>query len=180
MRHLKDRESKQIIREFVERFPGSRESLDSVRHVEEEMVEDSAVFFVDNKPWILRVQGQLLPSLKYEQLLLTLPKIIVDMGAVAHVANGAHVMRPGIRQIEGQFSKGDLVTIRDERHGKIIALGIAEQDAETMRSVTKGRVIISVHYVGDSIWKSFLSQTSPKESNLNAEVTNRAKFQSKL
>ena len=162
MRHLKDRESKQIIKEFMIRFPSSMESLDSVKHLEEEMVEDSLVFFTDGKPWIVRVQGRLLPSLKYDQVLVTLPKIVIDMGAVPHIANGAHVMRPGIRQIEGQFNNDDVVDIMDEKHRKIIALGIAEKDSETMRSMTKGRVISNIHYVGDSLWKLFTLSNRPK------------------
>ena len=155
MRHLKDRESKQIIKEFMNRFPSSLDSLDSVKHLEEEIVEDNSVFFGDGKPWIVRVQGRLLPSLKYDLVLATLPKIVIDMGAVPHIANGAQVMRPGIRQIEGQFNRDDLVVILDEKYRKIIALGIAEKDSETMRSMAKGRVIANIHYVGDPLWKSF-------------------------
>ena len=162
MRHLKDRESKQVIREFMNQFPSSTKTLDSVKHLEEEMAEDSVVFFADGKPWIVRVQGRLLPSLKYDVVLDTLPKIVVDMGAVPHVANGAHIMRPGIRQIEGQFDKDDLVAICDEKYRKIIALGIAEEDAESMRSMTKGHVIANIHYVGDPLWKSFTLSNRPK------------------
>lgn len=162
MRHLKDRESKQIINEFVNKFPSSTESLNSVKHLEEEIVEDSLVFFADGKPWIVRVQGRLLPSLKFDLILVTLPKIVVDMGAVPHVVNGAHVMRPGIRQIEGQFGEDDLVAIYDERYRKIIALGLAEHDSESMRSMTKGRVIANIHYVGDHLWKSFTLSKRPK------------------
>ena len=155
LRHLKDRESKQIIKEFVNRYPSSIDSLNSVNHLEEQVVEDSAVFFVDGKPWIVRTQGQLLPSLKYDLIVNMLPKIVVDMGAIPHVANGAQIMRPGIRQIEGQFNKNDLLAILDEKHRKIIALGIAEMDSETMRSLAKGRVITNIHYVGDPMWNSF-------------------------
>ena len=162
MRHLKDRESKQIIKEFVNQFPSSRESLNAVEHLEEQKVEDNTVFFADNKPWILRVHGRLFPTLRYDSLVATLPKVVIDMGAVAHVANGAHVMRPGIRKIEGQFAKDDLVAIKDERYEKTIALGIAEQDAESMRTVTKGRVIANIHYVGDEAWKSFSISNTPK------------------
>jgi len=139
----------------MNRFPSSIDSLDSVKHLEEEIVEDSIVFFTDGKPLIVRVQGRLLPSLKYDLVLATLPKIVIDMGAVPHIANGAQVMRPGIRQIEGQFNKDDLVVILDEKYRKIIALGIAEKDSETMRSMAKGRVIANIHYVGDPLWKSF-------------------------
>jgi PUA-domain protein len=155
LRHLKDRESKQIIKDFVNRYPSSMESLKSVKHLEEQVIEDSAVFFVDGNPWIVRTQGQLLPSLKYDQIVNMLPKIVVDMGAIPHVANGAQVMRPGIRQIEGQFNKNDLLAILDEKYRKIIALGVAEMDSETMRSLAKGRVITNIHYVGDPMWNSF-------------------------
>jgi len=162
LRHLKDRESKQIIKEFVNRFPSSMESLNSAKHLEEETAEDSFVFFVDGKPWIVRAQGRLLPSLKYDLVLITLPKIVVDMGAVPHVANGAQIMRPGIRQIEGEFNKDDLVAILDERYRKIIALGIAEKDSGTIRSMTKGRVITNIHYVGDAVWKASVVSNKPK------------------
>jgi PUA-domain protein len=155
LRHLKDRESKQIIKEFVNLFPSSMETLNSAKHLEEETVEDNLVFFIDGRPWIVRAEGRLFPSLKYDQVLVTLPKIVVDMGAVPHVANGAQIMRPGIRQIEGEFHKDDLVGIVDEKYRKIIALGIAEKDSEAMRSLTKGRVITNIHYVGDPLWKAF-------------------------
>lgn len=153
MRHLKDRESKQIIKEFINHFPSSADLLNS-KHLEELSVEDTSVFFADGKPWILRTKGILIPSLKFDAILATLPKIIVDMGAVPHVANGAPIMRPGIRQLEGHFSKGDLVAILDEKHRKTLALGVAGMDSETMQSVTKGRVIDNIHYVGDLVWNS--------------------------
>jgi len=158
MRHLKDRESKQIIKDFTTRFPASTKSLDLVRHLEEEMVEDNLVLFADDKPWIVRIQGRLFPSLKYDQVLVTLPKIIVDMGAVPHIANGAQIMRPGIRQIEGHFNRDDVIIIEDERHRKMIALGIAETDSEQMRTMTKGRVIANIHYVGDPLWQAFANK----------------------
>ena len=162
MRHLKDRELKQVIKEFVNQFPTSIESLDSVGHLEEHTIDGNLVFFADGKPWIVRVQGRLLPSLKYDQVLSTLPRIVIDMGAVPHIANGAHVMRPGIRQIEGQFDKDELVAILDEKYRKIIALGVAEENSETTRSATKGRVVTNIHYVGDSLWKSFSLSSKPK------------------
>ena len=94
-------------------------------------------------------------SLKFDAVLNTLPKVIVDMGAVPHVANGAQIMRPGIRQIEGRFVKDELIVILDEKYRKTIALGIAEVDSETMQSMTKGRVINNIHYVGDLLWNAF-------------------------
>jgi PUA-domain protein len=158
LRHLKDRESKQIIKEFTSRFPSSANFLNSTKHLEELSVEDTSVFFADGKPWILRTKGILIPSLKFDALLVTLPKVIVDMGAIPHVANGAPIMRPGIRQLEGHFSKGDLVAILDEKHRKTLALGIAGMDSETVQSMTKGRMIENMHYVGDVAWSSMVKK----------------------
>ena len=154
-RHLKDKEVRQLLKEFVERFPSSEPRLRSAGIFEELPVAENRVFFVDGKPLILRFQSGLLPSLKFDELINGLPQIVVDMGAVAHVANGAQIMRPGIKQFKGNFGKGDLVVIVDEKFNKAIALGLAEIDSEAMKSQTKGKVITNLHYVGDELWKSF-------------------------
>ncbi|MGA2783444.1 MAG: PUA domain-containing protein [Candidatus Bathyarchaeia archaeon] len=160
MRHLKDRETKQIIKDFTTKYPSSVEQLSFVEHLEELTTEDALVFFADGKPWILRTTKGLLPSLKFEAMLKTFPKVIVDMGAVPHIANGAQIMRPGVRSIEGQFAKDELVVILDEKYRKTIALGISEVDSETMKSMTKGRVINNIHYVGDPVWNAFATVKS--------------------
>jgi malignant T-cell-amplified sequence len=152
---LKDKEVRQLLKEFVEKYPSVERSLRSAENFEELSVDKSSVFFVDGAPLILRTMGGLLPSLRFDELIDTLPKIVVDMGAVAHVVNGAQIMRPGIRQFSNDFAKGDLVVIVDEKFGKKIALGLAETDSRAMKSLGKGRVITNLHYVGDELWKSF-------------------------
>jgi PUA-domain protein len=159
-RHLKDKEARQLLKEFIERFPTSEAMLRSAKSFEELSVDQTLVFFADGKPLILRKQGMLFPSLKFEELVNAMPQIVVDMGAVAHVANGAQIMRPGIRQFKGEFAKGELVVIVDEKFNKAIALGVAEMDSEAMKSLTKGRVINNIHYVGDEPWKSFIAQAA--------------------
>jgi PUA-domain protein len=153
--HLKDKEVRQLLKEFVEKYPSVERSLRSAENFEELSVDKSSVFFVDGVPLILRTMGGLLPSLRFDELIDALPKIVVDMGAVAHVVNGAQIMRPGIRQFGNDFAKGDLVVIVDEKFGKKIALGLAETDSQAMKSLGKGRVITNLHYVGDELWKSF-------------------------
>ena len=64
-------------------------------------------------------------------------------------------MRPGIRLISGSFNKGDLVVVQDERFKKTIAIGAADLDSESIRSVTKGKVVTNLHYVGDDFWNAF-------------------------
>jgi PUA domain protein len=77
------------------------------------------------------------------------------MGAVAHVANGADIMRPGVKDVQSDFAKGELVVIADEKYNKPIALGLTEIDSAEMRLMPRGKVILNVHYVGDDLWKSF-------------------------
>jgi len=123
-------------------------------------VDERLVFFLNGRPLILRTKSGLLPSLKFDEVINSLPKIVVDMGAVAHLANGAHVMRPGIREIRNDFTKGELLLIVDEKFGKNIALGLADVDSTLMKSANKGKVVMNVHYVGDELWKSFTASNA--------------------
>ena len=156
-RHLKGREVRQLINEFTEHYPASLSVLDIANDFQELEVDDGSVILVDGRPLVLRTRGVLLPSLKFDELINTLPKIIVDMGAVAHVANGAQIMRPGIKQIKNRFNKGATVVIVDEKFGKAIAVGIAEMDSDVMYSASKGKVISNMHFVGDALWRAFSS-----------------------
>jgi len=155
LRHLKDKEVKQVVREFVTSFPVATEKLDAVNHLQELIVGDGSVFFADGVPILIRRNNSWIPSLKFQTVLDSLPKIIVDMGAVPHVANGAQIMRPGIRLISDAFKKGDFVVIQDERFKKTIAVGVADLDSESMRAAVRGKVITNLHYVGDDFWNAF-------------------------
>ncbi len=161
MRHLKDKEAKQLLRDFAQRYPSSAQLFGSGKDVEKQVVADNTVFFVNGRPLILRTKFGLLPSLMFDEVITSFPKVVVDMGAVAHVANGANIMRPGIKEIPNDFAKGDLLLIVDEKFGKNIALGQADMDSAAMRSMNKGKVIVSIHYVGDEFWKAMTASKAP-------------------
>jgi PUA domain protein len=74
------------------------------------------------------------------------------MGAIPYVCKGADVMAPGIVRIEGEFSKGDLVLVVDEKHGKSLALGESLRDSQSARNLKQGPVVKNEHYVSDKIW----------------------------
>jgi len=155
MRRLKDKEVKGLLREFIGRYPNTEESLASVESFDELSVGEEMVYFGNNSPLILRRKIGLLPSLKFDKCVQSLPRVVVDMGAVAHVANGADIMRPGIRDIPSNFGKGDLLVIVDEKYSKPLALGLAEMESTEMKSMIKGKVIRNVHFVGDELWTSY-------------------------
>jgi PUA domain protein len=78
--------------------------------------------------------------------------VTVDMGAVPYVTNGADVMRPGIIDVDKSVEAGDFVVITEERHGKPLAIGEALYSGDEIRKMSQGKVIATIHYVGDKMW----------------------------
>lgn len=79
--------------------------------------------------------------------------VTVDMGAVGFVCNGADVMGPGVVDADISLNEGDLVWIRDENNRKPLAVGKALVPGTKMLEKEKGKVIASLLYVGDKLWK---------------------------
>ena len=94
------------------------------------------------------------PLLKDVNILPHLPSATVDSGAVKFVCNGANVMRPGILSFEGTFATGDLIVVKEVKHGKAIAVGHALGGNEELKAMKKGASVENLHYVGDKIWEA--------------------------
>lgn len=111
------------------------------------------VYLVDKEPLLLEKDGILFPSLR-GALARPFPerRVVVDMGAISFVVNGADIMRPGIKEVSPDVKAGRPVQIVDERHGKPLALGVALFDAEDLLAQEKGKVVKTFHHVGDEIW----------------------------
>ena len=110
------------------------------------------IYLINGKPLLFRMGEDVFPTLFFKEISALLPKVVVDMGAIPHVCNGADVMAPGIVRITGEFSKGDIVLVADEKHGKPLALGEILYDAENAKNVKQGVVVKNVHWVSDKIW----------------------------
>lgn len=78
--------------------------------------------------------------------------VVVDMGAVRFVTNGADVMSPGIVDADEKIEVGDFVWICDEKNLKPLAVGFALVSGVDMKSGGSGKAIKNVHFVGDTIW----------------------------
>jgi len=76
----------------------------------------------------------------------------VDHGAIPFLMNGADCMAAGIQNSEDGIKKGDPVWIRDEAHGRPLALGWALMDGAEMKKANNGKGIRTVHWVGDDLW----------------------------
>lgn len=116
-------------------------------------LDGKIIIFIDSEPCFMSYDDKIVFTLhglnKYK------PKknfVIVDMGAVKFVTNGADVMAPGIVDVDKDISEGDQVWICDETHHKPLAIGIAIVNGEDMILQEQGKVISTIHYVGDELW----------------------------
>ncbi len=160
---LREREAKSILNQAIEKL-GVDLSEISKDKKSFEVVEApiGSVFLLDSKPFLLKAGNDVFPALTSEKLLSSIPKVVVDMGAVPYVCKGADVMAPGIRRFEGEFSEGNIVLVVDEKHGKSIAVGEALHDSKEAKTMKQGAVIRNIHFVGDSLWnlmKKIMSKT---------------------
>lgn len=128
-------------------------TVDSKSFMQAEAEDGTTVYLLDGEALLARREGTLFPTLIHPRL-DDLPSIVVDMGAIPYVCNGADVMAPGIVEVTGGFSEGELVVIRDVTHGKALSVGVSLASSEEMREMRKGKAIRNLHHVGDKIWQA--------------------------
>ncbi len=151
---LKEKEAAQLLLKLSQKLKTSPEQLFGTKiRVESTETHAGKIFFVNGKPLLASYEDILLPTLLFSEVLNRLPKIVVNMGAVPHICNGADVMAPGVVQIEGEFEADDFLIVIDERHRKPLAIGKALFDSESTKNLKRGRTVKNLHYVGDKLWK---------------------------
>jgi PUA-domain protein len=150
---LKAKEAKSILSEASEKlkvdFNQIFKSKADIELVETDFAE---IFLINDKPLLVKIEEKIVPTLVFNEIFALMPKVVVDMGAVPHICNGANVMAPGIVQFEGEFKKGDFLFVVDEKHGKTIAIGEAVYNLDVAKKATQGSVVKNIHFVGDKIW----------------------------
>ena len=77
---------------------------------------------------------------------------VVDEGAVSFLYNGADVMTPGIVDADPGIVAGDLVWVREQKHGQPLVVGRALLSGPEMVSSDRGKAIKTLHYLNDPIW----------------------------
>jgi PUA-domain protein len=155
---LKSSETKAFLSKATEQLgTGLGRFVDAKANIEAVGAGQAEVLIINKKPLLFRSGEKVYPTLLFEEFLVSLPKAVVDMGAVRHVCNGADIMAPGIVRFEGEFSEGGLVLVIDVKYGKRLALGEAQFNSETARNTKKGIVVKNVHYVSDEVWNAVKS-----------------------
>jgi len=152
-RFIKAKETKSLWKEASEKLKIDLERIFGAK-VNIELVETkfAEIYLVNGKPLLAEAGENIFPTLVFKEFFALAPKVVVDMGAVPYICNGANVMAPGIVRFEGDFKKGGLVSVVDEKHGKPIAVGEIIYNGDAAKKVKHGVVVRNIHFVGDKVW----------------------------
>ncbi len=126
--------------------------------LEQAHYQETDLILVDRVPLAMRIDvgGSLrwLPTLRgIEAWGVERSWVAVDEGAIPFLKNGADCMGAGIQIADPSLGVGDFVWIRDQETGCPLATGTAMVDGDEMMSMTKGKAISTIHWVGDDLWE---------------------------
>jgi PUA domain protein len=144
---IKKKKGRQLLKKLNDLF-GSIE----VKKFEVAEYDEKTIYIFDDKIEFVEGEEGIHPVLT-SSVIEHIPSVIVDMGAIPFICNGADVMAPGISDIVDPFERNELVLIRDITHRKVLAIGKAKLSSEDIKLCKKGKVISNIHYVGDNLWK---------------------------
>ena len=117
-------------------------------------VVDNEIYYVDGMLALFELDSTLLPTLKFiNSNPVSVKKVVVDMGAVKFVVNGADIMRPGIVETD-LFEKNDFVVVVDEKNRKPLSICQALYGSREIDEMNNGKVLKNIHYVGDELWNT--------------------------
>lgn len=133
------------------------EEVDLTGFLEQAHYQETDLILVDRIPLAMRIEvcGKMgwYPTLKgISAWNVERSWVAVDEGAIPFLRNGADCMGAGIHIADPSLGEGDFVWIRDQETGEPIATGTAIVDGERMMSMTKGKAISTIHWVGDDLW----------------------------
>ena len=128
------------------------QELPKIKNFKVQFIDDSAQLIIGNEITILKINHDYLPFLNQTATLEKFPNVMVDMGAVKFMCNGANVMRPGIKK-HTEFLKDDIVCVIEESQHKFLAVGKAMVDSSELENLTKGEVVKNLHYISDKYWE---------------------------
>jgi PUA-domain protein len=158
---LREKEVTQLFDDFSKKLNIDLKQLFGAKtNVEVAETQTAKLFFINRRPVLAVWKNVVLPTLLFQEVLQLLPKIVVNMGAVPHLCNGADIMAPGVVRIERDYKQNDYLVITDERHDKPLALAVALTDSSTTRSLKHGKIALNVHYVGDDLWSQLKKLTA--------------------
>ena len=126
--------------------------MPKIKNLMSHYVDAESQILIGDSLKILKINDEYIPFLSEIKLLERFPNVVVDMGAVKFMRNGANVMRPGIKNYS-DFSKDDIICVVEESQHKFLAVGKALVNSSEMKEMPKGEVIKNLHYISDKYWE---------------------------
>ena len=127
-------------------------TVPKIKNIKVHHVDSNSQIFVGDDFKVIRLENEFIPFLTETKLLESFPNVMVDMGAVKFMCNGANVMRPGIKT-HTEFLKDEIVCVVEESQHKFLAVGKSLVNSSEMEEMTKGEVIKNLHYISDNFWE---------------------------
>ena len=142
-------ETNQIIKLVSDQW---KRELPKIKNLKVHFIDNNSQLMVGDGIIILKINDDYLPFLNQNNILEKFPNVMVDMGAVKFMCNGANVMRPGIKKYT-EFVKGDIICVVEESQHKFLAVGKAITDSSELENISKGEIIKNLHYISDKYWE---------------------------
>ena len=142
-------ETNQIIKLVSDQW---KRELPKIKNLKVHFIDNNSQLMVGDGIIILKIDDDYLPFLNQNNILEKFPNVMVDMGAVKFMCNGANVMRPGIKKYT-EFVKGDIICVIEESQHKFLAVGKAITDSSELENISKGEIIKNLHYISDKYWE---------------------------
>jgi PUA domain protein len=143
-------ETAEVLKEITAQWGFEMPKIKNLKTYE---IDESSKILVGEGTIILKIGPTYLPFLSDTNTLARFPSVMVDMGAVKFMCDGANVMRPGIRSFS-EFEKGQIVCVVEESQKKFLAVGRALVSSQELQNMAKGATIQNLHYISDRYWEA--------------------------
>lgn len=151
---LSKKEKKLLLEDLISEYGEVISSHIELSTMLEEVSTDEGILIAKSgKIWFFNSDGYILPSIYFlRESGFELPEIVVDIGAIKFITNGADVMSPGVVLFNKEISKGTLVVIKEEKANSIIGVGSSLINSEDFNKSQKGKIVKLIHHLKDKIW----------------------------
>ncbi len=151
---LSNKENKQLVVDLLNVLGEQAQTFFNKKDKLEKIKTDKGTFVVkEKKIWLFQWKNQFFPSIHcLRESKLLVHKVVVDVGAIKFVLNGADIMFPGIVYFDDVIEKGDFVVVREEKADTIIAVGISLISHKDFSKTNKGKAVRVINHLRDEIW----------------------------
>ncbi|MFW9851355.1 MAG: DUF1947 domain-containing protein [Candidatus Thorarchaeota archaeon] len=151
---LSKKEKKQLLVKLNQVYGESAYNLFQVNSNVEEVKTDKGIFLIkEGKASFFLYEEMYIPTIHYLRGAGSiLPKVIVDIGAIRFITNGADVMAPGIVHFDNNIKPNTIVSIHEEKAESILGVGLSLLSSQDFKKTKKGKVVKLLHYLKDDIW----------------------------